>query len=360
MFPKLKIGDLIANVPIIQGGMGVGVSVSGLAAAVANEGGIGVISSVALGALQNAKTKLKSQNLQALRNEIAKAKSMTSGILGMNVMVAATDFEDLILTGIKSKIDIIFIGAGLPTKLPKIFNKEYKESIKTKLAPIVSSARAAKLIFKTWEKKYNFVPDAVVVEGPKAGGHLGFSVEQINDPNYSLEKIIPEVVEFILPFKEKYNKDIPIIAGGGIFSGEDIKKIMELGADGVQMGSRFVATNECDASIEFKQQYVDCKKEDIDLIKSPVGLPGRAIFNKFLKQVKEKKRKPVNCPWHCLKSCKMNDSMYCIADALTNACKGKIDDGFCFAGANAYRINKIVSVKELISELRAGFLNSKR
>lgn len=357
MFPKLKIGNLTASVPIIQGGMGVGISISGLAAAVANEGGIGVISSVALGAMKNAKAKLRAENLISLKEEIAKAKAKTSGILGMNVMVAAADFEELILTGIKSKIDIIFIGAGLPTKLPAIFNSEYVSNLKTKLAPIVSSARAAKLIFKTWEKKYNFVPDAVVVEGPKAGGHLGFHVDQIDDPRFSLEKLIPEVCAMILPFKKKYGKDIPVIAGGGIYSGDDIAKIMKLGAAGVQMGSRFVATEECDASQEFKDQFINCEKSDISLIKSPVGLPGRAIYNQFLDQVKSGLRKPVFCPWQCLKSCKMNDSLYCIADALLNARNGNMEEGFCFAGSNAYRIDKLMSVKDLVSELRLGFNN---
>ncbi|MFO7896386.1 MAG: nitronate monooxygenase family protein [Candidatus Cloacimonadales bacterium] len=355
MFPTLCIDDLSAKIPIIQGGMGVGISISGLASAVAEQGGIGVISSVALGLLKTGKEKLREENINCLVDEIRKAKAKTQGILGINVMVAAADFNEIVLAGLREKIDIIFMGAGLPTKLPPEISDKYLDKIKTKFAPIVSSARAAKLIFRSWERKYNRVPDAVVVEGPQAGGHLGFSLDQINDPAFSLEKLIPEICQTIAPFRAKYQRDIPVIAAGGIYSGADIAKFIDLGAAGVQMGTRFVATEECDADPKFKQQFINCQKSDIGLIKSPVGMPGRAIINQFLVDVKSGLKKPVYCPWQCLKSCKMENSNYCIADALVNAKNGILEQGFSFAGVNAYRVDKILSVKNLINSLEAEY-----
>ncbi len=356
MFPKLKIGELIARIPIIQGGMGVGISMSGLASATANEGGIGVISSVGLGLLNQTNRKnYRKQNLISLQNEIRKAKAMSDGVIGLNIMVAVSDYDDIVKTAIEEKIDILFIGAGLPLKIPGNLSLEYLKEVKTKIVPIVSSDRAANLIFRSWEKKYNYIPDAVVVEGPKAGGHLGFKLQQINDPHYALENIIPDVIKIIEPFKQRFSKDIPVIAAGGIFDGEDIHKFLEMGTAGVQMGTRFVATHECDANIKFKEQFVNCNIEDIGIIKSPVGLPGRAIINKFLKDVTSGIKMPFNCPWKCLKTCNMKESLYCIADALMKAKIGNLTNGFSFAGANAYRIKQIVSVKELMESLRVEF-----
>jgi len=356
MMPELKIGEFTARVPIIQGGMGVGISMSGLAASTANEGGIGVISSVGLGLLEKLdRNNYRKENLICLRKEIRKAKALSDGVIGLNVMVAISDYDDIVKAAIEEEIDILFLGAGLPLKMPGDISLEYLETIRTKIVPIVSSARAANLIFHSWEKRFNHVPDAVVVEGPKAGGHLGFKAEQINDPQYALENIIPEVIKIIEPFIQRHGKDIPVIAAGGIYSGEDIYKFLEMGASGVQMGTRFVATDECDADIKFKEQFVNCKKEDIGIIKSPVGLPGRAIINKFLTDVTSGIKKPFNCPWKCLKTCNMKQSLYCIADALMKAKIGNLTEGFSFAGSNAYKINKIISVKELIESLRVEF-----
>jgi len=354
--PKLQIGDLIVDKPIIQGGMGVGISLSGLASAVANEGGIGIISSVGLGLVNSTpKAGYKESNKIALREEIRKARSKTNGVLGLNIMVAVSDFDDLVKIGIEEKIDIVFIGAGLPLKLPSTVSLDELKKSNTKVAPIVSSGRAAKLIFKSWSKNYDYVPDAVVVEGPKAGGHLGFKHEQINDKNFSLEKLVPEVVETIQVFEEKYNKNIPVIAAGGVYSGADIYKFLQLGASAVQMGTRFVATHECDADIEFKQKFVDCQEKDITIIKSPVGLPGRALQNDFLSDVSDGIKKPFKCPWECLRTCDYKEAPYCIAMALTHAQKGNLNYGFAFAGSNAYRIDKIISVKELIDSLAKGY-----
>jgi nitronate monooxygenase len=344
----LIIGDLRAKIPIIQGGMGVGISLSNLASAVANQGGIGVIATAGIGMLEpHYKMSFIDANIQALKKEIKKAREMTKGILGVNIMVALTNFADMVKTAIAEGIDIIFAGAGLPLNLPQFIN----EKIKTKLVPIVSSGRAASLIARRWIEKYQYVPDAIVVEGPLAGGHLGFKTEQIGNPDCSLENIIPEVVENMRPFEEKFQKAIPVIAAGGIYSGNDINNIMKSGASGVQMATRFVATEECDASIEFKNTYIKAKKEDIGIITSPVGMPGRAIINHFLRDVEAGMKKPYHCPFHCIITCNCGNSPYCIALALINARKGLLNNGFAFAGANAYRINKITTVKALIDSL---------
>ena len=345
---SLKIGDLTAKLPIIQGGMGIGISLHRLASAVANEGGIGIIATAGIGMNEpDFYTNYLEANMRALRNEIRKARELSKGILGVNIMVALTNFADLVKTAIEEKIDIIFSGAGLPLTLPQFIT----EGIKTKIVPIVSSGRAATIIAKKWTEKYNYVPDAIVVEGPKAGGHLGFKEEMLSDPEHSLEKLIPEVVEAVKPFEKQYGKPIPVIAGGGIYTGADILKFLRLGASGVQMATRFVTTHECDASDKFKQTYVDSEKEDMVIIKSPVGLPGRAIKNTFIEEVSEGKKKPFKCPYHCLKTCDYKNSPYCITLALINAKKGNLDHGFAFAGENAYRAQEIVSVKELINTI---------
>jgi nitronate monooxygenase len=344
----LKIGNLTIAVPVIQGGMGVGISLSGLASAVANEGGVGVISSAGLGLLyKDFSSNYLEASIHGLKEEIRKAREKTIGVIGVNVMVAMTNYIDMIKTSISEKVDVLITGAGLPLDLPSFLKKD---SI-TKLIPIVSSARAAKIICEKWKTNYNYLPDAVVVEGPKAGGHLGFKEEQITDENYSLEKLVPEIVSELKHFEDKYNQAIPLIAAGGIYTGDDIKNIMKLGASGVQMGTRFVTTNECDASDGFKQAYIDADEKDIKLIKSPVGMPGRAIFSDFIQKVKDGKKQPKKCPFKCIKTCDISKSPYCIIIALINALKGNFDHGFAFAGSNAFRATKISSVREVFQDL---------
>jgi nitronate monooxygenase len=353
---KLLIGDLSISVPIIQGGMGVGVSLSGLASAVANEGGVGVISSAGLGLLyRNFSTDFLAASIYGLKEEIRMAREKTKGVIGVNIMVAMSNFVDMVKTSIAEKVDIIFSGAGMPLELPSYLTKDNK----TKLVPIVSSARAAKLICEKWHSSYNYLPDAIVVEGPKAGGHLGFKPEQIDDSDYSLENLIPAVVREVSIFEEKYNTKIPVIAAGGIYSGEDIFNIMELGASGVQLGTLFVTTNECDASEDFKQTYIDARSEDIVIIKSPVGMPGRAIFNDFLKKVKLGQKQPIKCPFKCIKTCEISSSPYCIITALINAVKGNFANGYVFAGSNAFKATSIVSVKETFLKLFREFKERK-
>jgi len=349
--PELQIGHLRAKLPVIQGGMGVGISLSGLASAVANEGGIGVIAAVGLGMLEpDFDTNFKAANARALRNEIRKARTMTKGIIGVNIMIALSDHEDLLLASVDEGADLVLLGAGLPLKVPGILTPERMGSGKTRFAGIVSSDRAAVLILKSWEK-HGCTPDAFVVEGPLAGGHLGFKKEHIFDPDFRLEKIVPEVIAAVEPFEQQFGKAIPVIAAGGIYTGEDILTFLNLGAAGVQMASRFVATNECDADLAFKMAYVNAKQSDMIIIDSPVGLPGRAIRNKFLDDVTAGIRKPFKCPWKCLRTCDFVNAPYCIGIALTNARQGDLDNGFVFGGANAYRAEKITSVHEVIQSL---------
>lgn len=355
--PKLKIGNSVAKLPIVQGGMGVGISLSGLASAVANEGGIGIIAANSIGMLDpDYYASHKDANTIALRKEIRKAKEMSSGIIGVNIMVAVNDFHALLRIAIEEKVDIVFLGAGLPIKDIPV---EDLRSAGVKTVPIVSSARAARVIFKSWLKKYNDIPDAVVIEGPKAGGHLGFKEDQIDDPDFALENILPELVQVVKDYEAKLNKSIPVIAAGGVFTGSDIHNLFKLGASGVQMGTRFVATHECDADIRFKEAYVSCRKEDIQIIKSPVGMPGRAIKSNFLKDLASGKKVKLKCAWKCLESCDIKSARYCISLALDNARRGILDKGYAFAGSNAFRINNIVSVKELLQELQKQYLCAK-
>ncbi|MBS3771423.1 MAG: nitronate monooxygenase [Bacteroidales bacterium] len=351
----LTIGDLIPEIPIIQGGMGVGISLSGLASAVSKAGGIGVIATAGIGVIEpDYEDNFKEANKRALKKEIRKAKSKTDGILGINLMVALTDFKDLLSIAVEEEIDIVFLSAGLPSNVPKTLSLNEDRSISTKFVPVVSSARVAKIIIRYWSR-YNYLPDAIVVEGPRAGGHLGFKVDQIDDPNYSLEKIVPEVISVVESVKKDKGREIPIIAAGGIFDGADIFKFQNLGASGFKMATRFVGTYECDADRKFKEQYLSCEEGDLMKINSPVGLPGRAIKNKFLQDVERGVRKPFECPWKCLQTCNYKEVPYCIAKALFNARKGDLENGFAFAGSNAYRVNEIVSVKELIGSLEAEY-----
>jgi NAD(P)H-dependent flavin oxidoreductase YrpB (nitropropane dioxygenase family) len=352
--PQLKIGNSVASVPIVQGGMGVGISLAGLASAVANAGGIGVIAANAVGMLEpDYYTNGRDANIRALRKQINKARKLSSGIIGVNIMVAVNDFHDLLQVAIEEKVDMVFLGAGLPIKGMPV--RQFREA-DVKVVPIVSSARGARLIFKYWQKNYAAIPDAVVVEGPRAGGHLGFKVAEINDPAFSLENIVPAVAAEIKTFEKQFNKTIPVIAAGGIFDGEDIYKFFELGASGVQMATRFVVTHECDADKKFKGAYINCKRDDISIIKSPVGLPGRAIINNFLNEVESGNGKAVRCSWRCLESCKAKHTKYCISEALNHARQGDLTRGFAFAGANAYRIEKIITVKSLIKQLKKEYL----
>lgn len=342
--PSLRIGDLELNPPIIQGGMGVRVSKANLAAAVANEGCAGIIATVGLGKFEDYPgSEFVRVNEEALRQEVRKAKRMTDGIIGANVMVALSSYVNLATTAAEEGVDIVISGAGLPLELPEFMNGK-----PVKLIPIVSSARALTIICRKWHRRYDKIPDAVIVEGAEAGGHLGFRYEEVvNGTVPALDEILREVIEAANSFEPH----IPVIAAGGIFDGQDIARVLTLGASGVQMATRFVCTDECDVHVSFKQAYLDARKEDITIIKSPVGMPGRVINNEFVERIKQGDSVPFKCAYRCLKTCDPKTAPYCIAKVLVSAAEGNSDEAFAFAGENAYRCNEIVSVKHLIAEL---------
>jgi nitronate monooxygenase len=347
--PSLQIGDIIARIPIIQGGMGVRVSLSGLASAVANEGGIGTIATVGLGDLEASKHDFEKVCRDALVQELRKVKNLTKGPVAVNVMGVLSNAKDLIETSIREGIRLIVSGASLPLKLP-----ETVDDVNALLIPIISSGRAADFVLRTWDKRYHRMADAVIIEGPLAGGHLGFSEEQLKEPEkYSLPILLAEVLEVIKPYEDKYGRKIPVVVGGGIFDGTDIARMLTAGASGVQMATRFVCTEECDVAPEFKQAYIQAKEEDIIIIKSPVGLPGRAIRNPFLISLEKGYKEKINCPYRCLSTCNIAEARYCIALALINAFLGDMDKALIFCGQNAHRLHKIVTVKELMAELTA-------
>lgn len=324
--------------------MGVRVSKANLAAAVANEGGVGVIATVGLGEFENLPgSEFVRVNNEALIQELRKARSMTDGIIGVNVMVALSNYKELTVTAAKEGVDIIISGAGLPLDLPELV-----EGTSTKLVPIVSSARALSIICKKWERQFNRSPDAVIVEGAKAGGHLGFGYEELIDGTVpELDMILSEVIEAA----NSFDPPVPVIAAGGIWDGKDIARVLDLGASGVQMATRFVCTNECDVHRNFKQAYIDATEDDITIIKSPVRMPGRVINNAFVEKIKRGETIPFKCSYRCLKTCNPRTAPYCIAKVLLGAAKGNFKEAFAFAGKNAYRCTEIIPVKQLTDQL---------
>ena len=343
----MRIGDLIAKVPVIQGGMGVGVSLANLAGAVAKNGGVGVISTAQIGFREADFLKNPIEcNLKAIKKEIDKAREIAAGgILGVNIMVATRRYEDYVKAAVEAGIDLIISGAGLPMNLPELV-----AGSKTKIAPIVSSKKAFDVITKYWLKKYNRLPDLTVIEGPAAGGHLGFSKEDIE--KYSKESYDQEVVNIIEASRklgQEQGSYIPVAVAGGVYDRADYDHYKELGADGVQVATRFVTTKECDASDAYKQAYIDARKEDIVIVKSPVGMPGRAIKNDFLEKISEGKRFVSTCKL-CIKNCRQSEIPFCITDALINAVKGNINQGLIFCGSNAYRATSIETVAEIMEE----------
>jgi len=339
----LQIGHLSIDPPIIQGGMGVRVSKANLASAVANEGCAGVIASVGLGDYEHSPgADFEEVNRAALQAEIRKARRMTSGVIGVNAMVALSNYESLVHVCVQENVDMIISGAGLPLHLPA-----YTAGTKIQLVPVVSSARSLQIIYRKWMKDFNRSPDAVIVEGMKAGGHLGYSREQLEQNRPTLDQVLAEVLQFT----RQLPTPIPVIAAGGIFSGQDMAHYLNAGASGVQMATRFVCTEECDADIRFKQAYLNARAEDITLINSPVGLPGKVIRNDFVEKIKHGHTIPFKCKYRCLRSCNPSTAPYCIAEVLAKAAEGNMEEAFVFAGSNAWQCNEIVSVKQLIQKL---------
>lgn len=367
----LKIGNLVAKHPVIQGGMGVGVSLSSLAGAVAKAGGIGIISTAQIGFKdQDFGKNPMAANLRAIHSELKKAREKApQGILGFNIMVATKEYASYVKEAVKAGADVIISGAGLPIDMPKFVAEaenenggSEKKERRTMIAPIVSSVKSALVICRMWDRKYHTAPDFVVVEGPCAGGHLGFSREQLtelgadtdhvaetfDEPAY--DKEVRGIIETVKSFAEKYKKHIPVITAGGIFDHKDVLHQFALGAEGIQAATRFVTTEECDADIAYKEAYINAKEEDIVIVKSPVGMPGRAIKNKFLERVAQGPVKVERC-FRCLEHCNPAETPYCITKALINAAEGKIDEALLFCGSNAYRCEKIETVPEVMAAL---------
>ena len=353
LMKEIKIGNKILRIPIIQGGMGSGISRSRLAGAVAAEGAAGIISTAQIGYDEDGFDKSEhSCNLKAIRKHILKAKEIAGnkGIVGVNIMVAMKHYREHVCEAAKAGADLIICGAGLPTDLPGIL-KEAGFPQMPAIAPIVSSSRAANLILRMWDRRYGRTADLIVAEGPKAGGHLGFSREQldkITDSDFDEE--IKGIVECKSKYEEKFGQKIPLFVAGGIFTADDVRHALELGADGVQVASRFVATEECDASEAYKQAYLDAKESDIQIIASPVGMPGRALRNGLIKML-EQGNIPVKKCYHCIEGCNPREVPYCITKALTDAVEGDVENGLIFCGSNVGRINEMSTVHDIINEL---------
>ena len=364
----LVIGKLKAVRPVIQGGMGVGISLSSLAGAAAKAGGIGIISTAQIGfSRPDFKKNPMEANLKAIHTELEKARKIApEGILGFNIMVATKEYAKYVKEAVKAGADVIISGAGLPIDMPKFVKeaegREDCSSRRTMIAPIVSSVKSAMVICRMWDRKYQTAPDFVVVEGPRAGGHLGFSREQLTEYGADTDHVaetydegkydseIRGIIDLVKSFAEKYGKKIPVISAGGVFDHKDVLHHLALGADGVQVGTRFVTTEECDAPMAYKKAYLDAGQEDIVIVKSPVGMPGRAIKNKFLEQVS---KGPLKVEWcfQCLEHCNPAQVPYCITKALINAAEGRIDDALLFCGSNTYRCEKIETVEDVMKAL---------
>ena len=357
----LKIGKYEIKYPIFQGGMGLGISWDKLAGNVSLEGGLGIISSVGTGYYENRKFIDKELNAKpfgsenfystrGLRAVIENARKICGDLpLGVNIMYAANDYARVVKDACEAGINIIVSGAGLPTNLPE-FTQNFKEIA---LVPIVSSAKALKIICKRWLQRYERLPDAVVLEGPLSGGHQGFTYEQCLDPEFSLFNLIPQVKAEI-----KEWGDFPLIAAGGIWDKNDIEKAISLGANGVQMGTRFIGTHECDADIGFKEALLAAEEKDIELIKSPVGYPARGIRTNLINLVDKRMGPKIQCISNCVSPCQRGKEAkqvgYCIADRLFDAYSGKKESGLFFTGANGYKLKELISVKELMHKLVHG------
>ncbi|MDO4169072.1 MAG: nitronate monooxygenase family protein [Lachnospiraceae bacterium] len=340
------IGKKEVKIPLFQGGMGIGISLGGLAGAVAKEGGVGIISISQIGYREpDFYQDTLTANLRAIHKELQKAREIApDGIIGFNIMVAMNQYEEHVKEAVKAGADIIVSGAGLPVDLPK-----YVEGSDVALAPIVSTEKSAKVILKYWDRKYHRTADVLIIEGPKAGGHLGFSSEQLETfTTDSYHEEVRQIIKVVREYERKYNQKIPVILGGGIQNRDDYRQAMALGVDGIQVATRFVTTEECDADVRYKQAYIKAQKEDIEIIKSPVGMPGRAIRNEFIKRVEREGRIPPKRCFQCIHTCDPGKTPYCITEALIHAAKGELTDALLFCGSYAYNADKIETVKEVI------------
>lgn len=347
--PELTIDDLTVSVPIVQGGMGVGISLASLSGNVAKEGGIGIISAAQIG-FKRADFfdhPIKA-NLAQIPLELEKARKIApNGVLGFNIMVATNRYEEYVQAAIKAGADVIISGAGLPLKLPAL-----AQNSKTKIAPVISSAKAAKILLHYWEKHFDLTADFIIVESPAAGGHLGFSYDEAEMPLADFDQELPKILKIVARFRDKYQKSIPVLFAGGVYDQKDILHYLALGCSGVQMASRFVTTKECDAPASFKEAYLNATAEDIQIIKSPVGMPGRAIHNPFTEKIKSGPIPPQHC-YQCLsrKHCDRKTIPFCISKSLIDSASGDAQNGLVFAGSTVARLKEMTTVHELMKEL---------
>lgn len=368
----LVIGDRVVEKPVIQGGMGVGISLHRLAGAVAKAGGIGVISAAQIGFREpDFQENPLEANLRAVGTEMEKAREIApDGVIGFNIMVALAHYKEYVKAAVKAGADLIISGAGLPVSLPEYVEEAQREigqekaagQRKTLIAPIISTAKAVGVICRMWDRRYGKAPDLVVIEGPLAGGHLGFSRAQLNEYGADTKDVessfkrgeydgeILKILDVVRLYGEKHGRHIPVVTAGGIYSHEDVMRQIELGADGVQVATRFVVTEECDAPECYKQAYIRARKEDIVITKSPVGMPGRAIVNPFLQRASQGRIAPERC-YGCLEKCDVSSTPYCITTALIHAAEGDLDHALLFCGSNAWRADKIETVGQVMREL---------
>ena len=344
------IGNKEVKIPLVQGGMGIGVSLGGLAGAVAKEGGVGIISAAQIGYQEPDfyENPLKA-NQRAIHSELQKARKIApDGIIGFNIMVAMNHYEEHVREVVAAGADIIVSGAGLPVDLPA-----YTEGSDIALAPIVSTEKSAKVILKYWDRKYKRTADLLVIEGPCAGGHLGFTPKQLEEFTPEVyDEEVKKILAIVRQYEEKYQTKIPVVLAGGIRTHEDYLHAISLGVDGIQVATRFVTTKECDAHENFKKAYLSVGQEDIQIVKSPVGMPGRAIRNPLMEHVGGGNRVPPTKCLGCVHTCKPAETPYCITEALINAVKGELDEALLFCGAKAYEAKTIETVKEVVDSFQ--------
>ena len=344
--PSLKIRGLKAEYPVIQAGMGCRIGMADLASAVVKCGGFGTIASVGIGDLERGKTHFVDECNVNFALELKKARELCGGRknLGVNVMVALSNYEEIVRTAVASGADYIISGAGLPLQLP-----EYVGEADIALIPVISSGRAFEVVVKTWLRKYNRKPDAVIIEGPRCGGHLGFTMEMIEHPETcSLEILLHDVKEVASRY---HLDDLPVLAAGEVCCRADIEKFLKMGYDGVQIGTYFITTQEAAIDARSKQVFIDAKADDIVVIKSPVGLPVRVLKTPLVERVLSGSRERFTCPYRCLRSCNPAKSLFCIAQALIATWRGDTEHGLYMVGCNVESCRKIFPVKEFFDTL---------
>lgn len=352
----LTIGKKTLAVPILQGGMGIGVSLERLAGAVAAQGGMGTISAAFCGFREpDFIENFNEANLRALRRQIQRAKETAkgAGLVAVNIMVAATQYAASVREALRAGADTIVCGAGLPKDLPGIAAEVPESS--AALAPVVSSGRSAALICKLWDRRYSRAPDFVILEGPLAGGHLGFSTEEAKEAQAGrpkpLSALLREVLDALGPFREKYRRDIPVFVAGGVKNGAEMRRYMEEGAAGAQFATRFIATEECDASPAYKQALLDARQKDITIVQSPVGMPGRALKSPLIRRVEAGTQPKITRCNRCLSVCDCKTAPYCISKALIAAVDGDWENGLFFCGANAGDVKALSTVEEQMGQI---------